>query len=132
MAVVRRTVLATIAVLAAFASVAAADDGRRASYTEDTFKSAVASGKPVLLEVSAPWCPTCRAQKAVLADLLGQADFADVMVVEVDFDSQKDVVRAFGAQMQSTLIVFKGQTETGRSVGETDPAAIEALLRTAL
>jgi hypothetical protein len=40
----------------------------------------------------------------------------------------KPVVREFGAQMQSTLIVFKGATEQGRSVGDTKPASIAALL----
>ena len=50
----------------------------------------------------------------------------------VDFDDQKPVVKAFGADMQSTLIVFKGATEVGRVVGETDAGAIEALLRKAI
>jgi hypothetical protein len=46
----------------------------------------------------------------------------------VDFDSQKDAVKAFGARMQSTLITFKGSLETGRSVGDTNPGSIAALL----
>jgi thioredoxin 1 len=49
-------------------------------------------------------------------------------VIHVDFDAQKDAVRKFGAQMQSTLIVFKGGKETGRSVGDTNPDSIAALL----
>jgi hypothetical protein len=36
------------------------------------------------------------------------------------------------AQTQSTLIVFKGETETGRSVGDTDKDKIAALLDKAL
>ena len=40
----------------------------------------------------------------------------------------KPVVKQFGAQMQSTLIVFKGTAEQGRSVGDTKEASIEALL----
>jgi hypothetical protein len=53
-------------------------------------------------------------------------------VFKVDFDEQKDDVRALKAQRQSTLIVYKGETEKGRSVGDTDPASIEALLDSAL
>ena len=37
-------------------------------------------------------------------------------------------MKAFGARMQSTLIAYKGATETGRSVGDTNPASIAALL----
>ena len=50
------------------------------------------------------------------------------MVFRVDFDSQKDAVKRFGARMQSTLITFKDGKETGRSVGDTDPASIAALV----
>lgn len=50
----------------------------------------------------------------------------------VDFDSQKDVRRALDAHWQSTLIVFKGKQEKGRSVGETNPAKIEELLEKSL
>ena len=50
----------------------------------------------------------------------------------VDFDSQPDIVRFFKANSQSTLIVFKGTAETGRSVGETNADAIAALLEKAL
>ena len=58
--------------------------------------------------------------------------FGALKVFRVDFDNQKDIVRQFKATMQSTLIVFKGATETGRSVGDTDPASIAALLDKAL
>ena len=40
----------------------------------------------------------------------------------------KPVVKQFGAQMQSTLIVFKGPAEQGRSVGDTKQASIATLL----
>ena len=58
--------------------------------------------------------------------------FGTLIVFNVDFDAQKDVVRRFRAQMQSTLIAFKGTTETARSVGDTDARSIEALIRSTL
>ena len=51
---------------------------------------------------------------------------------DVDFDSRKDVVKQFGATMQSTLITYKGTKETGRSAGETKPEAIASLLDKAI
>jgi hypothetical protein len=53
-------------------------------------------------------------------------------VFNVDFDSQKDLLREFRVQFQSTMIVFKGATEVGRSTGETDPAKIQTLLMGAI
>jgi thiol-disulfide isomerase/thioredoxin len=97
-------------------------------YNAKAFAAAQAAGKPILVEIQAPWCPTCKAQTPILGNLEKQDKFRNLMVFHVDFDSQKDAVKAFGARMQSTLITFKGSTETGRSVGDTDPASIAALL----
>lgn len=103
-----------------------------AAFSPAALDAAKASGKSILVEITAPWCPTCRAQKPILAELLADPKFKDVVVLSVDFDSQKDAVRALKAQSQSTLIVFKGETETGRSVGDTRKASIAALLDRAL
>jgi thiol-disulfide isomerase/thioredoxin len=81
---------------------------------------------------SAPWCPTCKAQAPILNELRAEPRFKELQVFSVDFDSQKDALRTFRAQRQSTLIVFKGATEVGRSVGDTDKASIAALLAKSL
>ncbi len=101
-------------------------------FTADGFAQAKKAGGPILIEVSAPWCPTCRAQKAVFSELEKQDRFKSFVKLEVDFDSQKDALKALGATMQSTLIVFKGDKEVGRLVGETKREAIEALFAKAL
>ena len=102
--------------------------GERIDYSPAAFDAAQKAGRSILVEIHAPWCPTCRAQAPILSELEGQAKFEHLLVVHVDFDSQKDAVQRFGARMQSTLIIFKGQSETARSVGDTNAASIAALL----
>ena len=97
-------------------------------FSEDAFKAAQASGSPILVEIHADWCPTCKAQDPILQKLTADPKFKDLKIFRVDFDEMKPVVRQFGAQMQSTLIVFKGSAEQGRSVGDTREASIAALL----
>ena len=96
------------------------------------FAQAQKDGKPILVDVFAAWCPVCRAQNPILTQLTREPKFKDMVVFNVDFDNQKDALRALNAQRQSTLIVYKGEKETGRSVGDTNPGSIEALLDTAL
>jgi thioredoxin 1 len=96
------------------------------------FAAAQQANRPILVDITASWCPTCRAQKPVIDSLAAKPEFKDLTIFEVDFDAQKGVVRAFAAQSQSTLIAFKGKRETGRSVGETQAASIETLVRSAL
>jgi len=97
-------------------------------FSAEAFKAAQASGSPILVEIHADWCPTCKAQNPILDKLTSAEKFKDLKVFRVDFDAMKPVVKEFGAQMQSTLIVFKGSAEQGRSVGDTREASIAALL----
>jgi thioredoxin 1 len=101
-------------------------------FAQEAFEAAQTAGKPILVEVSAPWCPICRTQKPILAKLGTDPRFKDLVLFEVDFDSQKALLRRFDARQQSTLIAFKGRQEVGRSVGETQPEWIESLLEKTL
>jgi thioredoxin 1 len=101
-------------------------------FTRDDFAAAQKAGKPIFVAIDATWCPTCKAQKPMLSELMAEPKFKNLVFFVVDFDSQKDVVNFFGAQMQSTLIAFMGEHETGRSVGDTDRSSIAALLNKTL
>ncbi len=118
--------------LVVFFAVSAVPAGRAdsaiAPFSRAAFDAAQTEGKPILVQITASWCPVCAKQKPILSHLLSEPRFKDLIVYNIDFDSQKDLVREMGAQKQSTLIVFTGKTEKGRSTGETDPAAIESLL----
>jgi thioredoxin-like negative regulator of GroEL len=121
----RKHLLTAAAILLCAGNALAADPQ---PYNHSAFVAAQAADKPILVEIHAPWCPICAAQQPTLDRLEHSAELGDLTVFRVDFDSQKDVVRGFGAQMQSTLIVFHGDAEKGRSTGVTDPKAIEQLL----
>jgi thiol-disulfide isomerase/thioredoxin len=110
----------------------AADAAETIPYAAAAFDAAQGAGRSILVEIHATWCPTCKAQAPILADLERNPKFGDLLVVHVDFDSQKDAVRRFGARIQSTLITFKNGRETGRSVGDTNRDSIAALLDKAI
>jgi thioredoxin-like negative regulator of GroEL len=101
-------------------------------YTQAKLDALNKSEQPVLVFIHAPWCPTCRAQDAVLEKLLPTDEFKPITTLKVDFDSQSAVVKAFGVRYQSTLIVFKNGHEVARMTGETDSDKIAVLLRKAL
>src|SRR5262245_8981102 len=120
------TLLLALLVLSAGAPMAAALEQKK--YDAAEFKAMQDAGKPAVIHVTAPWCPTCKAQHEVIDELAAKPDFASVTLFEVDFDSQKDVVKGFKATSQSTLIAYSGANETGRLVGQTSLKAIEALV----
>ena len=128
----RRHLLAIVAATAAVAVAPMAPAAERKPFDPRAFDAAQASGKPILVEVSAPWCPVCKAQAPILSRLRNDQRFKELVSFNIDFDSQKDLLRKFNVQKQSTLIVFKGKQEAGRSTGDTNAASIEALLTRAI
>lgn len=97
------------------------------TYSDQEFDRLTAAGRPVVLDVHATWCPTCKAQKPIIDALLAQPAYRDVTLLTIDFDSAKPTLRRFKVASQSTLIAFKGRGEVARSVGDTSREGLEAL-----
>lgn len=109
--------------LAAVPAVAA----EQVPYSASAFAAAQAAGKPVVVDVTAPWCSTCAAQKPIVQALLKEPEFKNLVLLHVDFDTQKALLRKLNVRAQSTFVVYKGRDEVGRSTGDTDKASIAAL-----
>ena len=120
--ITRRNLLIGSAALVVSGTAAQADIVK---FDQSAFDAAQAAGKSILVEITAPWCPVCKVQKPLIEALKGKAAYKDVMVFQIDFDSQKSVLPKLSASSQSTLIAFKGKQEKKRSVGQTDAAIIE-------
>jgi thioredoxin 1 len=101
-------------------------------YSVAALQAAQKAGQPVLVDVHADWCPTCRAQAPTIAALSRDPAFSRLTIFKLDYDSQKAERLALGAQKQSTLIVYRGTAERGRSTGIVDPGQIKALAAQAL
>jgi thioredoxin 1 len=116
------TLFGTFAPLPAFA---------RDSFSQSAFESAAASGNPVLVEFHAEWCPTCRAQERIINSFRYNPEYKGLVILRVDYDTEKPLLQRFDVRRQSTLIVFKNGAELGRAVGESRPEGIKNLLNKA-
>ncbi|MBN9331402.1 MAG: thiol reductase thioredoxin [Comamonas sp. SCN 67-35] len=123
----KRCMTAAMLALSAFAGIASA--GEIKPFSQAEFDRLTQAGQPVVVDVSATWCPTCKAQKSILEKLMKQPAYKDVTLLTVDFDIEKSTVRALKVSMQSTLVGFKGAQEVARSVGDTTEAGIEGLIQ---
>jgi len=118
--------------IATFLVTAVASAGETRPFDQTTFEQLQAAGKPVLIDVYADWCPTCKQQAPIVAALMAAPEFKDYTVLKVNFDTQKDVRRMLNASQQSTFIVYRGKQEKARSTGDTAKESIAAMLRKGL
>lgn len=126
----RRHVLLAALALTATGLAAAAPTARaatQAAYTPAAFAAAQQGGKPILLHVTAPWCPTCKVQAPIIDKLAAEPAHKDLVILRIDFDTQKDILATLNVRNQSTLIAFRGTQERARSAGDTNEASIRAL-----
>ena len=100
-------------------------------YTAAALADAQKADKPVALHFRADWCPTCRAQDKLLESMKSEPGL-NLTVLEVNYDTEKDLKKQFGIRTQSTLVVLPGRKETARRVGDTSAAGLRAAPKTAL
>ncbi len=85
-------------------------------YDPAAFAAAQKAGQSILVHITAPWCPTCKAQKPIVDSLATKPEFKDLAIFDVDFDTGREALIAFKARSQSTMIVFKGEKEHRRAL----------------
>ena len=101
-------------------------------FTQSQFDILIKENKPIIVHVHAPWCTNCKAQNSVLNSEMKSPAYKEVTFLEVDFDTQNDVLKEFNVSMQSTIIVFKQGKEVGRFTAKTKESDIEELTKKAL
>jgi thioredoxin 1 len=123
-----RSFFAGIALCVATAAALAAE----MPFDKAQFDAALAGGKPVIVDFSASWCPTCKAQKPVVDALMKESKLEAVTLFVADYDKETALKKQLGVTQQSTLVVFKAGKEVGRSTGQTQKQAIAELFDKAL
>ncbi len=117
------------ATLAFFASFAQALESK--PYSAAALAEAQSAGKPVALHFHADWCPTCRAQAKAFKSMSTEPGL-EITLLVVNYDTETDLKRTLRVRSQSTLIVYKGMTETARLAGDTNADALRKALKSAL
>ncbi len=123
---------ALLAVLAfgLFAMPAAAAQVQK--FDEQALARAQAQGRPVLVDVYADWCSVCKVQHKQITAITADPAYDRLLVLRLNYDTQKAERRKLNVPRQSTLIAFNGRAETGRVIAATDRATIAGLLQSTL
>ncbi|WP_299154442.1 thioredoxin family protein [uncultured Tateyamaria sp.] len=126
----RRHLLATLA--AATVAPLSALAANFTDYKPGLIEAALADGKTVFVDYSAPWCSTCKRQERVINGLRAENPSYDAAMtfVKVDWDTYKnhEVTVFRGIPRRSTLILLRGEDELGRIVAGTSQSQIKSLL----
>ena len=96
-----------------------------------TFDAAQASGRPVIIDTFAPWCPPCRVQAPLIGWLHNVPAFRNVLVLRIGERTPRAVWRRFRVNAFGTLIVYRNSHEVARGT-PVDAAGIARLFDAAV
>tara|TARA_B100001057_G_scaffold286590_1_gene286705 strand:+ start:435 stop:803 length:369 start_codon:yes stop_codon:yes gene_type:complete len=102
---------------------------KETTYNKDLFDKALSEGKVVVVSSWIKYCTSCASQIKVLNK--AKNDFSNIEYFTFDV-TNKEIANFFKVQYQTTLLIFKGNKEVYRSIGETTKELIYDALKSSI
>ena len=97
-------------------------ENQRLNFTIETFEEAKKNGETIVVTAWNKYCGTCKRQKVVLYQ--AEKDFKDVLFLYYNHPKMKDIAKYLKIDHRSTILVYKGNTEVSRTLGQIDKSVI--------
>ena len=98
------------------------------AFSQTDYDAAIKSGKTVVVDFHASWCPTCRKQEPILNEIVNMKEYENVVALKADFDKEKELKKSLNVSKQSTIVVFKSGKEVARKTGITAKDELKKLI----
>ena len=128
-----KKILITIICLFAFSANAME---KKTTFDKVLFNKAQSEGKVVIVSSWIKYCSSCASQMKVLKTAKKDGKLSDIKFDNIEYFSfdvrNKEIANLLNVQYQTTLIIFKGNKEVYRSVGETTKDLIYEALKNSI
>ena len=75
------------------------------------------SGKTVLVDFYADWCPPCRALSPIIDEVADENTNENLVFTRMNVDDEEELSNRYGIQSIPTLVLIKDGQEVSRSIG---------------
>ena len=100
---------------------------KKTNFSEEVFENAKASGKTIVVNSYEVWCGTCSQQTKILDQ--AEKEFKDIVFLSYEQSKNKDIAQKLGIKFWTTIVVYKGDNEIVRIVGQTDKETIYSAIQ---
>ena len=109
---------------------------KETTFKKELFDKAQSDGKIVVISSWIKYCSSCAGQMKILQNAKKKGELLDIKFDNIEYFSfdvtKKEISNFFDVQYQTTLIIFKGDQEVYRSVGETTEDLIYEALKASI
>ena len=96
---------------------------KQTTFKKELFDKAQSEGKVVVVSSWIKYCSSCASQMEVLNKAKKEGKLSDIEFTNIEYFAfdvkNKEIAKLFDIQYQTTLLIFKGNKEVYRSIGET-------------
>jgi len=114
-------------VLFLFACTSVSAVEKKTNFTIKIFEEAKASGKTIVVNSYEVWCGTCSKQTKILNQ--AKKEFKDIIFLSYEQSNNKNIAQLLGINFWTTIVVYKGNNEIARIVGQTDKEIIYSAIQ---
>ena len=109
---------------------------KETTFKKELFDKAQSDGKTVVISSWIKYCSSCAGQMKILQNAKNNGELLDIKFDNIEYFSfdvtKKEISNFFDVQYQTTLIIFKGNQEVYRSIGETTEDLIYEALKASI
>ena len=109
---------------------------KQTTFDNEVFNKAQSDGKTVVVSSWIKYCSSCAGQMKILQNAKNKGELLDIKFDNIEYFSfdvtKKEISNFFDVQYQTTLIIFKGNQEVYRSIGETTEDLIYEALKASI
>jgi len=109
---------------------------KKTTFDKELFNKAQSEGKIVVVSSWMKYCSSCANQMKVLQKAKKEGELLDIKFDNIKYFSfdvtNSEIANLFNVQYQTTLLIFKGNQEVYRSIGETTEDLIYEALKTSI
>ena len=102
---------------------------KKTTFNKELFDKAQSEGKIVVVSSWIKYCTSCASQMRVLNKAKNEFENIEYFTFDV---KNKEIAKLFDVQYQTTLLIFKGDKEVYRSIGETNKDLIYKAIQSSI
>ena len=100
---------------------------KKTNFSIDIFEEAKASGKTIVINSYEVWCGTCGKQTKILDQ--AEKEFKDIIFLSYEQSKNENIAKQLGIKFWTTIVIYKGDNEVARIVGQTNKKIIYAAIQ---
>ena len=100
------------------------------NFTVEKFEEAKKNGETIVVTAWNKYCGTCKRQKIILDQ--AEKDFKNVLFLYYSHPKMKKVAKYLKIDHRSTILVYKGDEEVSRTIGQVDKSNIYTSIQTGI